>query len=759
MKNKKGIRFTSVLLLVSYLFSSLPPAATAENQASSQSTLDRIPGQIVKAEKAAAQALDKKPSNSNKEATMDHFLSNNNPLKPASEESTLITEVGGSFRRKGTTDTTAPTIGTPTLSSISTTSATMKWGTNEPATSQIQYGLTTSYGSTTTLDTNLVTAHTQSLTGLTAGTTYYCRLLSQDKAGNLAVSQSYSFKTSVLADTTAPVISVVASSNITASAAAITWTTNEAGTTQIQYGAGVDASGNPIYGSSTTLNTSLVTTHSQSLSGLTASTLYHYRVLSKDAAGNLTVSSDSTFTTTSSLLKDAALASLVSTLLADDSLLGRADWLSIFNLVKTDGVVSTTEFDDLQTIQIYSTLYPELDYVHSLANNVILGTAANATYQGSTLGNLAAGSSSDQLAKLVNKWFLGMDTPLTSYSYKTVAGSLYVNGLSYADIRQGMVGDCYLLASLAETALRHASTITDMFIDNGDGTYTVKFYQNGVADYVTVDRRLPVDSSGNFVYANYGASAGDSNAELWTALAEKAYIQMNAKWGTRQNTYASIASGYIANALSSITGFAATLGNAFSSFTTAVSQWTSGALMGFASLLTPLSSTVVGAHAYAVVNYDSVIQKFTLFNPWGIAYGLLTLSWTEIQNNFAYYDQATGSEDGKQARHGYFQYFFENSSVSLANQKKAKRLASLTKRLPPQAAPSRQVESRYQMIGNMKIQNAYDEPLSYENAVSLYQNQREEAFAEKLLLKPVSSLEEISVSIKSVKVPVLSVPG
>ena len=627
----------------------------------------------------------------------------------------------------------------------------MKWGTNEPATSQIQYGLTTSYGSTTTLDTTLVTAHTQSLTGLTAGTYYHCRFLSKDAAGNQATSIDYTFQTPAAADTTAPVVSAVSLSNITVSSAVLSWTTNEAATTQIEYGSAVDAAGNPLYGNSTTLNSTLVTNHSQTLQNLAASTLYHYRVKSKDAAGNLTVSSDSTFTTSSSLLKDAALASLVSTLLADDSLLGRADWLSIFNLVKTDGVVSTTEFDDLQTIQIYSTLYPELDYVHSLANNVILGTAANATYQGSTLGNLAAGSSSGQLEKLVNKWFLGMDTPLTSYSYKTVAGSLYVNGLSYADIRQGMVGDCYLLASLAETALRHASTITDMFIDNGDGTYTVKFYQNGVADYVTVDRRLPVDSSGKFVYANYGASSGDSNAELWTALAEKAYIQMNAKWGTRQNTYASIASGYIANALSSITGFAATLGNAFSSFTTAVSQWTSGALMGFASLLTPLSSTVVGAHAYAVVNYDSVIQKFTLFNPWGIAYGLLTLSWTEIQNNFAYYDQATGSEDGKQARHGYFQYFFENSSVSLANQKKAKRLASLTKRLPPQerkAAPSRQVESRYQIIGNMKIQSAYDEPLSYENAVSLYQNQREEAFAEKLLLKPVSSLEEISVSIK-----------
>lgn len=737
MKSKKGMRSISILLLVSYLFSSLPPAAVAENEAPSQSTWDRIPRQEKTQGIDAAPAVDKKPSDFNNEAVTDHFLSNNNPLKPASEDSPLITEVGGSFRKRRTTDTTAPTIGSISTSNIAAASATINWNTNEPTTSQIQYGLTTSYGSATPLDTNLLTSHTQSLTGLTAGTYYHYRILSWDAAGNVAISNDYIFKTSTAADTTAPVVSAVSLSNITISSAVLSWTTNEASTTQIEYGSAVDAAGNPLYGNLTTLNSTLVTNHSQTLQNLAASTLYHYRVKSKDAAGNLTVSSDLTFTTASSLLKDASLASLVSTLLADDSLLGRTDWLSIFNLVKTDGIVSAAEFDDLQTIQIYSTLYPEPDYVRILASNVIFGTAANATYQGTPLGNLAAGSSSSQLEKLVNKWFLGMDIPLTSYGYRTVAGSLYVNGLSYADIRQGMVGDCYLLASLAETALRHASTITDMFIDNGDGTYTVKFYQNGVADYVTVDRRLPVDSSGNFVYANYGASSSDSNAELWTALAEKAYIQMNAKWGTRQNSYASIASGYIANALSHITGFAATLGNAFSSFTTAVSQWTSGALMGFASLLTPLSSSVVAAHAYAVVNYDSVIQKFTLFNPWGIAYGLLTLSWTEIQNNFAYYDQATGSEDWKQARQGYFQYFFQSFSNSLANQKKAKLPAPLAKRLPPQerkTAPSPQAGNGYQIIKNVPIPNFYAEPLSYKNAISLYQHQKEEALTERLPL-------------------------
>ena len=73
--------------------------------------------------------------------------------------------------------------------------------------------------------------------------------------------------------------------------ATIGWTTNEASDTQVEYGLTTS------YGSSTTLNTALVTSHSASLSGMAANTLYHYRVKSRDAAGNLATSGDFTFTT------------------------------------------------------------------------------------------------------------------------------------------------------------------------------------------------------------------------------------------------------------------------------------------------------------------------------------------------------------------------------------------------------------------------------------------------------------------------------
>jgi len=108
-----------------------------------------------------------------------------------------------------------------------------------------------------------------------------------DAANNSAVSSSVS----VTVDNTAPVISGTTASGITGTTATISWTTNEAADTQVEYGL------TTAYGNSTTLNTSQVTSHSELLSGLTAFTLYHYRVKSKDALGNLAISSNSTFTT------------------------------------------------------------------------------------------------------------------------------------------------------------------------------------------------------------------------------------------------------------------------------------------------------------------------------------------------------------------------------------------------------------------------------------------------------------------------------
>src|SRR4029077_14636097 len=68
-------------------------------------------------------------------------------------------------------------------SSTTATGATITWITAVPADSQVKYSGTTSYGSRTSLNTSRVTAHTTTITGLTAATVYHFRVMSRDASG------------------------------------------------------------------------------------------------------------------------------------------------------------------------------------------------------------------------------------------------------------------------------------------------------------------------------------------------------------------------------------------------------------------------------------------------------------------------------------------------------------------------------------------------------------------------------------------------
>jgi hypothetical protein len=90
-------------------------------------------------------------------------------------------------------------------------------------------------------------------------------------------------------DTTAPLISSI-SVNPSINSVSIMWTTDENSTSKIYYGK------NTSLGSYIS-SISLVTSHSVSLTGLTSSTLYYYKVESCDVSGNCANSSIGNFTT------------------------------------------------------------------------------------------------------------------------------------------------------------------------------------------------------------------------------------------------------------------------------------------------------------------------------------------------------------------------------------------------------------------------------------------------------------------------------
>ncbi|MGI8967170.1 MAG: GH25 family lysozyme, partial [Limisphaerales bacterium] len=91
----------------------------------------------------------------------------------------------------------------------------------------------------------------------------------------------------------APVISGVSAVNISSGGATITWSTDINSDSVVDYGLTTS------YGT-TVSNGTMVVSHSVNLSGLSASTTYHYRVKSKNGSGQLSTSGDFTFTTLAS---------------------------------------------------------------------------------------------------------------------------------------------------------------------------------------------------------------------------------------------------------------------------------------------------------------------------------------------------------------------------------------------------------------------------------------------------------------------------
>jgi hypothetical protein len=297
----------------------------------------------------------------------------------------LATSADFTFTTAATPDTTPPVISSVSSGSVTQNAAVVTWSTNEAADTQVEYGTTPGYGSTTTLNSGLVTSHSQAVSGLSANTLYYFRVRSRDGSGNLAISGGFTFTTTEAADTTPPVISSVTAGSLTQNSAVVSWSTNEAADTQVEYGA------TAAYGSSTALNSGMSTSHSQSVSGLSANTLYHYRVKSRDASGNLATSTDYTFTTSqSSDTTPPAITGVVinavtkSTAVITWSTNEDSDSQVEYGLTATYGSLSTTDTFRTQGHAItLSGLTPETTYsfrVKSRDASGNLGLSGNFTF-------------------------------------------------------------------------------------------------------------------------------------------------------------------------------------------------------------------------------------------------------------------------------------------------------------------------------------------------------------------------------------------
>jgi Ca2+-binding RTX toxin-like protein len=341
---------------------------------------------------------------------------------------------------------------------------------------------------------------------------------------------------------------------------------------------------------------------------------------------------------------DSAEVRSMARLLYRDMHMQRNDMLEVYSVITTDNYVSTAEFNDLK--DLLSTKLTMWDMVRNLSKKVVNGDRANQWYQGGTLGNLTAGVGGQHLTNLVDKWFKGGDLPtlagVADVVYTNVSGSLFKDGINFTDVDQGRhASDCYYLAALAEIAQHKPSDILNMFYDNGDGTFTVRFFHGSTSEYVTVNRMLPIDTDATAHFAGWGDNVFyNTNNELWVALAEKAYMQINESGWIGQdnnNSYTGIQFGYTRHAFAHLTGHG---GSDYSlSESGIINAQAAGKAIVIASKETVVNSDVSDNHAYSLVSYNSTTKKFRLFNPHNTTSSkpaFIELTWSQLKQDFSY---------------------------------------------------------------------------------------------------------------------------
>ncbi|MGO9464150.1 MAG: C2 family cysteine protease [Isosphaeraceae bacterium] len=281
---------------------------------------------------------------------------------------------------------------------------------------------------------------------------------------------------------------------------------------------------------------------------------------------------------------------------------------------------------------------------------------------------------------LVNQWLLGSVHPDDAVSaalddnngvaeapYSVPSGTLSLYGPSglpeASDVQQGLVGDCWLVAGLADVAYEYPGMIQSMFIPHDNGTYTVRIYGGNPwgAEYVTVDDQLP--NGGNTFDSPY-VGGPNGFTIMWAALAEKAFAEVygpgsNYAYAYLDGSGPNRSSGggqYSIHAITNLAtgdhGFGG-LGDPKASDVafdlSPTRSMPQGQLVCLGTKNNNVSPPLDTSHEYAVLCYDSSTGNFLLYNPWGLtpaAQLALNVTSTTTNQIQLFSDPQVGSNPG-----------------------------------------------------------------------------------------------------------------
>ena len=212
-------------------------------------------------------------------------------------------------------------------------------------------------------------------------------------------------------------------------------------------------------------------------------------------------------------------------------------------------------------------------------------------------------------------------TVKSGHTYKMFSGNPLFSsvGPQASDIRQGDLGDCWVLAGLGAIANDDPFALRQNVVDFDDGTYGVRLGNN----FYRVDNDLPVDSASSThpVYADLGAQNS-----MWAAIVEKSY----AFYRTGANSYSSIEGGWSVD-VNRAFGATSTGDRAIDTYANATAlandifnHWNhyDAVTVGFAGGSIASGAPLVNSHMYTVMyvtrNSSGVVTSITLRNPWGV---------------------------------------------------------------------------------------------------------------------------------------------
>lgn len=232
--------------------------------------------------------------------------------------------------------------------------------------------------------------------------------------------------------------------------------------------------------------------------------------------------------------------------------------------------------------------------------------------------------------------------PQAEYPYADLSPlDLFNNGPQYGDIAQGMLGDCYYLASLASLAQASPQRVEQLIAPLGDGTYAVRFYRGGEEVYLRIDADLPIYNQFYLAYAQTSLSG-----ELWVPLLEKAYAYF--RYG--ENSYESIEGGWMNPVLVELTNQPASWRSPRDLSSSDLFTYIQDALVAgkpvSAGTHAMAGGPVVGSHAYMVQSVQQIgsDRYVTFYNPWGVdgqpwdthpEDGLVRLTMPQVANYFS----------------------------------------------------------------------------------------------------------------------------